>query len=31
MSRDLFDVTVKDTRAVIAELQKRLKAEKDEG
>lgn len=29
MSRDLFEVTAKDTRAVIAELQKRLKAEKD--
>jgi uncharacterized protein (DUF885 family) len=29
MSRDLFEVTAKDTRAVIAELQKRMKAEKD--
>lgn len=29
MSRDLFEATSRDTRAVIAELQKRLKAEKD--
>ncbi len=29
MSRDLYEATAKDTRAVIAELQKRLKAEKD--
>jgi uncharacterized protein (DUF885 family) len=29
MSRDQYDVTVKDTRAVVAELQKRLKAETD--
>jgi uncharacterized protein (DUF885 family) len=29
MSRDLYDVTVKDTRTVVAELQKRLKAETD--
>ena len=29
MSRDLFEATNRDTRAVIVELQKRLKAEKD--
>jgi uncharacterized protein (DUF885 family) len=29
MSRDLYDASVKDTRAVVAELQKRLKAETD--
>lgn len=29
MSRDLYEATAKDTRAVIAELQKRLKAETD--
>ena len=29
MSRDQYDATVKDTRAVVAELQKRMKAETD--
>jgi uncharacterized protein (DUF885 family) len=29
LSRDLFEATVKDTRAVVAELQKRMKAETD--
>jgi len=29
MSRDLYEASVKDTRAVVAELQKRLKAETD--
>ncbi|MTW05129.1 DUF885 family protein [Duganella ginsengisoli] len=29
MSRDLYDASVKDTRAVVTELQKRLKAETD--
>lgn len=29
MSRDLYDASVKDTRAVVAELEKRLKAETD--